>query len=254
MSQATGPLTQHAECGLRNGESTHDAGRASSAVSWPCWVGDTFSIAPGTFRTGKSAAVAPHGFTLVEIMMVMLILGTIAGALFVSFLVGKNSFVTADAFVQVQQDARQALDVMARELRSVGNIPNPGNGAARATLEFQLPLGYGSTSVCGVADATCWGAVDASGTPRANWSLIYRLNGSQLVRQVVNALPNAGGAAQSTRVIANNLDAAQTSFTYDSNAKTVRLSLAVQINSAQIPGGRMNTGASPLTTTIKLRN
>ena len=187
-----------------------------------------------------------RAFTLVEMLMVLAIFSLMSGALFTSFLIGKNSYLSADTYVRVQEEARRALDVMDREVRSargagIAGLPN--------SLQFPVALGYNLAAPC-PANNVCWGAVDNAGVGQPNWTVRYRITGTQLVREILN-----GGAVQpGTRVLANDIDAAQTSFAYDALTDTVSISLGVTVTSAQLAGGSMSTVPSSLTTRVKLRN
>ena len=186
-----------------------------------------------------------HGFTFIELMIVMAVLTIITGVLFTSLLIGRSSYVTSDAYVQVQQEARRALDVMGRELRAAQVVVDPAGGS---TLDFQTALGYNLTAVAGCpADDVCWGAADQTATLHWNWTIRYRLNNGRLLREVRN-----GNTVDSTRVLAN--DVQQTTFTYDGVNKLIMIGLAVTQISRQIAGGSMPVSPGPLATRVALRN
>ncbi len=74
-----------------------------------------------------------RGFTLVELLVAMAMAGIILGAIFSAYLVqvkGKNSQEMA---LEMQQGARAALEIMAREIRLAGC--NPAGGAAARILK-----------------------------------------------------------------------------------------------------------------------
>ena len=197
----------------------------------------------------KKAHSVSSGFTLIEMLLVLAITTAVGAALFASFLIGKQSYLSADSYVQVQQEARRAIDVMDRELRSaqgtaVVTVNNP------ASIQFPIALGYDLAAPC-PTDSICWGARDQGNVNQMNWTVRYRVNGTQLVRELLNA---AGGVQPGARVLANDIDAAVTQFAYDAAANTVAISLGVRINSAQLPGGSMSVAPNQLTTRVKLRN
>jgi len=211
------------------------------------------------------------GFSLIELLVVMAMMGVVMGALLTSFLIGRKSYLSADAYVQVQQEARRAFDVMVKELRESGwratrvqpapAAPVIAGGVTAgpgASLDFQIALGYdvGTTITGCPTSAICWGAQNGTGTPRYDWSVRYSVNGTrQLIREVFDAPPPAGGnVVQGTaRVLANDVQTFQVSYT-NSTVKTVAIQLAVQQTSQQLAGGSMSTTPAPLQTRVRLRN
>ncbi len=207
-----------------------------------------------------------RGFTLIELLVVMAMMGVVMGALLTSFLIGRKSYLSADSYVQVQQEARRAFDVMVKELREAGNVivtvPGPKTGQQ---LNFQVALGYDTAATIAncPASAICLGAQDQAGTPRCRetagipclWGVLYRLggtNGTQLIREVLDS----AGAVNQTRVLANdvNINSLQTFFAYNGAAKTVTINLAITQSSQQLAGGSMSTTPAPLQTRVRLRN
>ena len=199
------------------------------------------------------------GMSLVELVIVLLIFGGLATAIFMSSLLSNKAYTSSEAYVHVQGEARRALNEMTRELRGAG--PTPTTGPPPPTLivaanqvDFQLPLGYNLAAPC-PANAVCWGARDQNGN-HANWSIRYRraVNGTiqQLVREIVNVPPGQAGQVQGTRVLAN--DVSQLTFAQTGNTLTIQLQ--VQQNSQQLGGGSISAApaATPLTTKVRLRN
>jgi prepilin-type N-terminal cleavage/methylation domain-containing protein len=86
-----------------------------------------------------------HGFTLAELLVVCAILGFMVAALFTLQRQGQLAYLTGSARVEVQQNARLALDMMISDIRSA------------------LPVA-GTTQVITAIDANCaTGAPPASG-------------------------------------------------------------------------------------------
>jgi type IV pilus assembly protein PilW len=76
-----------------------------------------------------TASTAQHknksnGFTLVEVLIAMLIGGVVLAAVMVSFQSQHNVYLAQDEVVVMQQNARVALDMLVRDIRSVGHDPN----------------------------------------------------------------------------------------------------------------------------------
>src|SRR3990167_9133550 len=61
------------------------------------------------------------GFTLVELMVVLLILSGMIAGVYVMLGVGRNTWANADAQIQVQNSLRQTVERVARELRETGS-------------------------------------------------------------------------------------------------------------------------------------
>jgi len=198
--------------------------------------------------------------TLVEVLVVSALFGIIAATLLTGFLTGRNSYLSADAYIHVQQQARQAFDIMTKELRNAGKVNNNISILAPGVqrLDFQIDQGYDTTACGGI----CWG--DGT-TPPGRW-IHYELQvpNVRLVRYTTAAqldpMPDPA-CGVGCRVLANNVNTnlAATSFRYDDTNKTVTCLLQILMTSPQLPGGSMSTGGSganplPLRTQIQLRN
>ncbi len=185
------------------------------------------------------------GLTFPELLIVLAIMAIVAGAVYTSSLMGGKLYFSSETYVHVQQQARQALDNMVRELRQAdGTITVAANQCT-----FQLALGYNLAAPC-PANAVCIGAQDQNGVTQSGWSLRYQLNGTQLIREILNP---AGVVQPGTRVLAN--DVSQLSFIYvGAPTNTVTVQLQVQRTSAQLPGGSLAAAPAPLITRVQLRN
>lgn len=180
--------------------------------------------------------------TLMELLVTLIILGVVAGAVFTSLLMSRRAYLSAEAYVHVQQEARQAFDAMARELRQARASTLV---AAGSTCTFQIALGYNLAAPCPPNDV-CWGARDAAGANQVGWKLRYQLTGTQLIRQILNA---ADQPQPGNRVLAN--DVSQLTF---EGTNTITVQLQVQQASGQLPSGAMAVAPSPLVTRVRLRN
>ena len=79
-----------------------------------------------------------RGYTLVELVTVMAILGLVLAGLATMFQAGIRAEVRASREFQAQQNARSALDRLRRELHCANAISAP-NGTAVATVTVTLP-------------------------------------------------------------------------------------------------------------------
>lgn len=82
------------------------------------------------------------GFTLIETMIVLLIFSIILGAIFSTMTIGKLSWYSGDAQVEVQQETRKGLSRMSKELRqSRSSVIQgvPPDGEYHNTIIFKIP-------------------------------------------------------------------------------------------------------------------
>lgn len=113
------------------------------------------------------------GFTLIELMIVMLIFSIILGAMFAVMNMGKASWHSGDTQIQVQQEARKGMDRIVKELRQTGTstiIGVPADGNLYNTITFRIPDEDG---------------IDANGNIEWGNQIAYSLgglNGQQLLR------------------------------------------------------------------------
>jgi prepilin-type N-terminal cleavage/methylation domain-containing protein len=68
-----------------------------------------------------------RGFTLAELAVVMAVIGIIMAGVFVIQMQGEQAYLLGSSRVETQQNARVALDLMTRELRSAQSISAIGS-------------------------------------------------------------------------------------------------------------------------------
>ena len=206
-----------------------------------------------------------QGFTLVEILVVMAMVGVVMGALLTSFLIGRKSYLSADAYIQVQQEARRAFDVIVKELREA-RVDGPDGDAFTnqpftdvTRVNLQVAEGY-DVPASGCGTAICWG--DGTATNDGRWihylPLVASPTNTQLIRCVSAGADDVIGSlgdcnAGTVRVLANNVQTFLASYV-DAPDKTVTIQLAIQQVSQQLAGGSMSTTPAPLRTRVRLRN
>jgi prepilin-type N-terminal cleavage/methylation domain-containing protein len=89
------------------------------------------------------------GFTLLETMIVLLIFGIVLGAIFTAMTMGRLSWYSGDAQVEVQQETRKGLSRMVRELRQTSSSflqdgqgeDVPADGRYYGKITFKMPAG-----------------------------------------------------------------------------------------------------------------
>lgn len=82
-----------------------------------------------------------YGFTLVELMVVVLILLIIIAGIFGVLNVGRQSWYTGGTQVELRQETRKAMDRMVKELRQseTAVISVPADDSWYNTITFQVP-------------------------------------------------------------------------------------------------------------------
>jgi len=97
----------------------------------------------------KRALRDARGFTLAELLVVVAILGFMMGALFTLQRQGQLAYLTGAARVEVQQNARYALDAMIGELRSA--LPQPNTTQVITLIDNNCSTGAPPASGGGTA-------------------------------------------------------------------------------------------------------
>ncbi len=167
-----------------------------------------------------------HGFTLAELMVVMAVIGIIMAGVLVIQMGGEQAYLYGSSRVETQQNARVALDLMTRELRSAQSI----------------------TTIPSATDITF---VDENGS-----TVEYALSGSTLNRtQGGTTTPLIGGVQTLAMTYYSVYDVSNSTYTTTSNAAQVRvinISLVTeteQTAAANSPGDQRAT----MECTVKLR-
>ena len=85
------------------------------------------------------------GFSLIEMMVVVVILGLIVLGLVTFFTGGAKSWVAGQSQLKAQREARQAMDRMVREIREGNDIENVSN-ATSITINYLASFGKSSVT------------------------------------------------------------------------------------------------------------
>lgn len=189
-----------------------------------------------------------QGFTYTEIIFVAFISLFFGGVLMALSMTGQRFYLTSDATVLVQEQARQALINMTQELKQADPAMIAANCAGNA-CKFQVVLGFG-VPPCG-AGVACIGAKDAARANQSGWRLRYRLDNGQVLREILddNDLLKAG-----TRVLANHVN--QLLFSYDPTDRIVTVQVETARTASQLPGRTVSVTPThtPLAARVRLRN
>lgn len=194
----------------------------------------------GRARTGED------GFTLVEMLVVLSILGVVLAALTVLFTGALSSQNDQTNRAQVQQDARLGLDRMRREIRCASDLTTGGGFPASAvtiTLASYCPTAAGATTVT-------WCTKDKNGnSPPVAGAQPYSLwrytgstcsgTGTQWASDLVDKTDapaiTAGKIFDSARLPAATLTPASSGGTLLAGPYTYEVS-AVLASGAEVPG------------------
>jgi prepilin-type N-terminal cleavage/methylation domain-containing protein len=209
----------------------------------------------------RTAGAAQDGFTLVEMLVVLTILGIVLAGLTVLFTGALTSQTDQTNRAEVQQDARLGLDRLRREIRCASDITTPSGYPASAvtiTLASYCPTAAGATSVT-------WCTKDKNGTappaPGAQPYSLWRYTGaacsgtgtlwaSDLVDKTDAPAITAGKIFDASRLPAASLTSASSGGTLLAGTYTYEVT-AVLASGAEVPGTVASlTIASGLTNTI----
>lgn len=80
------------------------------------------------------------GFSLIEMMVVVVILGLIVLGLVTFFTGGARSWMSGQSQLEAQRNARQAMDIMVREIREGDSIVS-GSNATSVTIHYLASFG-----------------------------------------------------------------------------------------------------------------
>jgi len=78
-----------------------------------------------------------NGFSLIELMIVVVILGIIILGLVVFFTGGARSWISGQSQLEAQRNARQAMDRMVREIREADYVDN---NSTSSSIVFNTPF------------------------------------------------------------------------------------------------------------------
>ena len=137
------------------------------------------------------------GFTLVEVLIALLVGSIVMAAVMTSFQSQHNTYLAQDQVVEMQQNARVAMDMLVRDIRSAGYDPNNLGASITAAgdgTEF-LPLQFTHDDGTGVLETIAYSLYDAYATsvPPGNDGLVDDLardtgGGRQAVAENISQL------------------------------------------------------------------
>lgn len=159
------------------------------------------------------------GFSLVELLVSLVILSIVLGFIFSILHSGKTTWETADTVIEVQQQARQALDFMVKELRQssdsvISGVPDDGSNYT--SVSFSIPTQWNDTAgqidwsptieYSLVNNQIFRNASDGQPPYLANHinSLIFRRQATNVIEVFIEALKNERGFSLNSQVTLRN--------------------------------------------------
>jgi len=130
-----------------------------------------------------------RGFTLAELLVVVAILGFMVGALFTLQRQGQLAYLTGAARVEVQQNARLALDTMLSDIRSA----QPVSGTTQIVTAIDANCATGTPP--GSGGGTSIGFTDQNGN-----TVTYQLSGTDLQKTLAGTTTVLIGGVQQLQI------------------------------------------------------
>jgi prepilin-type N-terminal cleavage/methylation domain-containing protein len=96
----------------------------------------------------RLSLASERGYTLIEMLTVLVIFGTVMSALLVLLVQGTNAEVDMNSRFQAQQDARLALDKIRREAHCASAVTVSTPSSVTLSLPSYCPTGNGSVTWC----------------------------------------------------------------------------------------------------------
>lgn len=163
------------------------------------------------FRARHRAPLETAGYSLLELLVSMLVVGLLMGGLYGVLLQTQASFEHQQLAMSLRQEARIVLNELTVELRmagfDIGNLPEIITDARAARLEFVTDIDGGSP------DPPCGAAIEGAADGGAE-RISYRLQGGELRRSVDCWNGTAWSADSTDLLVARNVLSTQPLFRY----------------------------------------
>lgn len=180
-----------------------------------------------------------RGLSLLEILVAVGIFSIIIVAAFGVLISGRRAFETGDVQIEVEQEARRAVDYMSKELRQASSvkITAPAEGASGSSVTFEVPY-----DVDGDGDViNSLGGIEWSNDSGGIGTITYSLASGQALRNL-----SLGGQT----VLANRISAL--TFNRPLGKDIVEISLTAE--KYALKGFTSPTITISLNAQVKLRN
>jgi prepilin-type N-terminal cleavage/methylation domain-containing protein len=180
-------------------------------------------------RESECSRTQQKGFSLIELAIVLAVFTFIMGGVFTVLARSQNRYHFEQEVADIQQTARNCIDLVEREIRLVGfpkasyydsTLGRTQSNSNLVSRRFIAPSG----TTTNATDLLFEGDIDEDGIVDV---VEYRLNNNNLERSAVDKPADASAATPSFQVIAQNV--AALSFTYlDRDGNTTTDPAAVQ--------------------------
>jgi len=163
------------------------------------------------------------GFSLIEMMVVVVILGLIVLGLVTFFTGGTKSWVAGQSQLKAQREARQAMDRMVREIREGNNVVT---GSDDSSITVNIPN------------------FDDKGNISSNDTVIYRLDGTTTIQR--NGVPLIDNVLKKeNEAIFRYFESSETEviapFLTDNDVSKIHINLKVDVDKDENPDVTLNT-------------
>ena len=202
-------------------------------------------------------AISTDGFSLLELLIVLAVFSFIVGGIFNNLTQSQKRYQFEQEVAEVQQTARNAVDIMEREIKLAGfPIPSYYDSALNWTSanSERVAAGFitlGATNLVFEADLLEDGIVD---------QVEYRLNGSTLERSARDKTAGGGAPAAVYQTLATNVTGLAFSYLNSSGSVTTvpsevrSVDILFNINTTSVDPQNRNRRTITVQTRAAVRN
>jgi len=202
-------------------------------------------------------AISTHGFSLLELLIVLAVFSFIVGGVFSNLTQSQKRYQFEQEVAEVQQTARNAVDIMEREIKLAGfPIPSYYDSALNWTSanSERVAAGFitlGATNLVFESDLLEDGIVDR---------VEYRLNGTTLERSARDKTAGGGTPAAVYQTLATNVTSLTFSYRDSSGSTTTvpadvrSVDILFNINTTSVDPQNRNRRTITVQTRAAVRN
>ncbi|MFQ5881716.1 MAG: PilW family protein [Candidatus Methylomirabilales bacterium] len=123
-----------------------------------------------------------RGFTLLEILVSSAIFGIVLGAIYIMYVTNQTTFARGENKIELQQNARVAMERMAREIRMAGYDPSGAIPAQPVGQQTAIQVADANT-ITFIADVDGDNSNPADTVPDSD-QVTFQLQGTQVIRDI----------------------------------------------------------------------